>query len=191
MVATMTDTWGLDTWGYGETIVVIAVVLAVLLAVGWYLSYTAVRLDRLHHRVIGTAAALDAQLVRRAEAALEVAYLAGIDPASATLLATSAGRVLDFDGSWSQERLDAESELTEVLRATQAPASEQAVEVAELLDRVRGAGERVQLARRFHNESVREARDVRGQRAVRFLHLAGSAKVPLPINFDDDWPAAG
>lgn len=187
----MIEAWGIDRWGFGETIVVIAVVLAVLLAVGWYLSYTAVRLDRLHHRVIGTAAALDAQLVRRAEAALEVAYLAGIDPASATLLAASAGRALDCDGTWSQERLDAESELTGVLRATQAPLGEQDVEVAELLDRVRGAGERVQLARRFHNESVREARDVRGQRAVRFLHLAGYSKVPLPINFDDDWPGSG
>lgn len=186
----MMDALGIDTWGFGETIVVIAVVLAILLAIGWYLSYTAVRLDRLHHRVIGTAAALDAQLVRRAEAALEVAYLAGIDPASATLLATSSARALDFDGSWSQERLDAESELTEVLRATQRPAG-QGVEVEELLDRVRGAGERVQLARRFHNESVREVHDVRGQRAVRFLRLAGSAKVPKPINFDDDWPNVG
>jgi len=129
--------------------------------------------------------------VRRAEAALEVAYLAGIDPASATLLATSAGRALDQDQPWSQERLDAESELTEVLRATQAPDSEQPAEVEELIERLRGSGERVQLARRFHNESVREARDVRGQRLVRFLHLAGRAKVPLPINFDDDWPSTG
>lgn len=176
------------SWRVGEVVVVIAVILAVLLALGWYLSYTAVRLDRLHHRVKGTAAALDAQLVRRAEAALEVAYLAGIDPASATLLATSAGRALDQDEPWSQERLDAETELTEVLRATQAPDTQQPAEVEELIDRLRGAGERVQLARRFHNESVREARDVRGQRLVRFLHLAGRAKVPLPINFDDDWP---
>ena len=179
------------TWRVGEVVVVISVILAVLLALGWYLSYTAVRLDRLHHRVKGKAAALDAQLVRRAEAALEVAYLAGIDPASATLLATSAGRALDQDQPWSQERLDAESELTEVLRATQAPDSEQPAEVEELIERLRGSGERVQLARRFHNESVREARDVRGQRLVRFLHLAGRAKVPLPINFDDDWPSTG
>ncbi|WP_154402066.1 hypothetical protein [Ornithinimicrobium cavernae] len=180
---------GVD-WGPQEIAIIGAAVLAVLLALGWYLSYTAVRLDRLHHRVMGTAAALDAQLVRRAEAALEVAYIAGIDPASATLMAASAGQVLDQAETWSQERLDAESQLTGVLRATEAPDNAAGAEVVELLERLRGTGERVQLARRFHNEAVRETRDVRGQRLVRFLHLAGSAKVPLPITFDDDWPSA-
>lgn len=180
----------IERWGPLEFAILAATLLAVLLALGWYLSYTAVRLDRLHHRVKGTAAALDAQLVRRAEAALEVAYLAGIDPASATLLATSAGQALDHDEPWDDQRLDAESELTEVLRVTQEPTGADAAEVAELLDRLRGTGERVQLARRFHNEAVQEARDVRGQRLVRFLHLAGNARVPLPIEFDDDWPRA-
>lgn len=70
----------IETWGPLEYAILGAVIMAIVLAVGWYLSYTAVRLDRLHHRVMGTAAALDAQLVRRAEAALEVAYIAGIDP---------------------------------------------------------------------------------------------------------------
>lgn len=174
-------------WGVQEWVILSAILLAALLALGWYLSYTAVRLDRLHHRVIGTAAALDAQLVRRAEAALEVAYIAGIDPASATLMAAAAGDALDHDEPWSQQRLDAESNLSEVLRATQAPEPE-GVEVEELIERLRGTGDRVRLARRFHNESVSEARAVRGQRLVRFLHLAGHAKVPLPINFDDEWP---
>ncbi|WP_114907602.1 hypothetical protein [Ornithinimicrobium murale] len=177
-------------WGVQEWVILGSIVLAALLALGWYLSYTAVRLDRLHHRVIGTAAALDAQLVRRAEAALEVAYIAGIDPASAALMAASAGAALDQAETWSQDRLDAESQLSEVLRATHAPEPGEPVEVGELLERMRGTGERVKLARRFHNEAVQEARAVRGQRLVRFLHLAGSAKVPLPITFDDDWPAA-
>lgn len=173
-------------WGPLEFAIVGAVLLALLLAVGWYLSYTAVRLDRLHHRVIGTAAALDAQLVRRAEAALEVAYVAGIDPASATLLASASVQALDHDQPWSQERLDAESQLSEVIRLTESPTDGHLVEVEELLVRMQGARERVKLARRFHNEAVSEARQVRGQRLVRALRLAGSARVPLPINFDDD-----
>lgn len=177
-------------WELLEWLVVGAVVLAVLLAVGWYLSYTAVRLDRLHHRVIGTGAALDAQLVRRAEATLEVAYIAGIDPASAALLATAATEALDQEETWSQARLDSESQLTELLRVTQRDPGQEDAEGEQVLDRLRGTGERVQLARRFHNEAVAEARQVRGQRAVRFLHLAGTAKVPLPINFDDAWPPA-
>ena len=53
------------TWG--------VVVVAVLLGVAWYLSYSAARLDRLHTRAEGALSALDAQLVRRAEATLELA----------------------------------------------------------------------------------------------------------------------
>ena len=178
----------IERWGPLEFAILVATAVAMLLALGWYLSYTAVRLDRLHHRVKGTAAALDAQLVRRAEATLEVAYMTGIDRASATLLAASAGVALDHEEPWSDTRLDAESQLTEVLRVTEAPEGAERLEMAELLERLRGTGERVQLARRFHNEAVQEARDVRGQRLVRFLHLAGNARVPLPIDFDDDWP---
>ena len=51
--------------------VVGGIAMAVLIA--WYLSYGAARLDRLHARVEGALSALDAQLVRRAEATLELA----------------------------------------------------------------------------------------------------------------------
>ena len=50
--------------------------------------------------------------------------------------------MLDAEETWSQDRLDAESELTEVLRATQAPDAPQPAEVEELIDRLRGVGER-------------------------------------------------
>lgn len=66
---------------------VVALLLAGALAIAWYLSYTAARLDRLHARVEGSLAALDAQLVRRAEVALELANGADLDAASAFLLA--------------------------------------------------------------------------------------------------------
>lgn len=68
----------------------VAVVVALLLGLAWYLSYTAARLDRLHARVEGSLASLDAQLVRRAEAAAEYAQATALDPASALLLASSA-----------------------------------------------------------------------------------------------------
>ena len=45
---------------------IVTLVVAVLIAFAWYLTYTAARLDRLHTRMEGTYAALDAQLVRRA-----------------------------------------------------------------------------------------------------------------------------
>ena len=51
----------MDPWAW------VAVVVAALALIAWYLSYTAARLDRLHARVEGTLSSLDAQLVRRAE----------------------------------------------------------------------------------------------------------------------------
>ncbi len=68
-------------------------VLAVLLA-AWYLSFSASRLDRLHHRVEGSRATLDAQLVRRAEAAIELATSGLLDPASGLLVAGAAADAL-------------------------------------------------------------------------------------------------
>ena len=64
--------------------------VGVLVALGWYLSYSAARLDRLHARVEGTLAALDAQLVRRAEATLELVNSATLDAASSLMLASAA-----------------------------------------------------------------------------------------------------
>ena len=48
-------------------------VLAVVVVIAWYLSWTATRLDRLHGRIETARATLDAQLLRRALAALDLA----------------------------------------------------------------------------------------------------------------------
>ena len=104
----------------------VAVVVALLLALAWYLSYTAARLDRLHARVEGSLASLDAQLVRRAEAAAEYAQVAALDPASALLLASSAADSLQAADSAlitddvqqvgvPVERAQAETALTQTL----------------------------------------------------------------------------
>ncbi len=103
-------------------VIVGLVALAALL--GWYLSFSASRLDRLHHRVEGSRAALDAQLVRRAEAAVELATSGLLDPSSALLVAGAAAEALaageretapgaDGDGS---DRETAESDLSHALR---------------------------------------------------------------------------
>ena len=46
-----------------DTLAWVVTVVAVLLVLGWYLSFSASQLDRLHHRVETLRAALDAQLV--------------------------------------------------------------------------------------------------------------------------------
>jgi hypothetical protein len=164
----------------GDVLAVVGPVLAVLLAVGWYLSYTAVRLDRLHTQNIATTAALDAQVVRRADATVDAAYGGDLDPASAALLLDAAGAALALTGEWSPQRCAAETELTEVLR----------VVVPEPGPALRGAAERVQLARRFHNEVVDRTLQVRRRRVVRVLHLAGRRPLPGKVVFDDAWPQA-
>ena len=67
----------------------ISLLFAMLLTV-WYLSFTATRLDRLHHRVETTWANLDAALQQRAGIALEIARSGVLDPASSVILSTAA-----------------------------------------------------------------------------------------------------
>src|SRR6476469_1892342 len=77
------------------TLPTLLAVLLVLALLAWYVSFSASRLDRLHHRVEGARNALDAQLVRRAEAAVELATSGALDPATALLLAGAATDALD------------------------------------------------------------------------------------------------
>ena len=71
-------------------------VIIVLIGVAWYLSYSAARLDRLHAKVEGAMSVLDAQLVRRAEAALELANSGVLDPATATRITGGVAMVGDI-----------------------------------------------------------------------------------------------
>lgn len=190
-----------------DVLQVATIVALVLLAAAWYLSYSASRLDRLHAKVEGAVSALDAQLVRRAEATLELATSGSVDPATALLLADAASEALDrhthhplshdpLDGQTFAGREGTETNLTETLRAV---LSEEAVgglraEVgsagAESLARVEASALRVQLARRFHNDAVREVRRVRTKKVVRLFRLAGHAALPQRVDFDDDLPPA-
>ncbi|WP_313896000.1 hypothetical protein [Streptomyces sp. YIM 98790] len=169
------------------TVIWIAVVL---LLIGVYLSWTAGRLDRLHARIDAARAALDAQLLRRASATLELATSGVFDPASAMVLyqAAHAARRAPED-----EREVAESELSQALRAvlgdreqltavSEVPGGPEAV--AELAAAVR----RVPMARRFHNDAVRAARALRRHRKVRWFRLAGHAPFPMAFDMDDEAP---
>ncbi|MGB5936465.1 MAG: hypothetical protein WBG76_11420, partial [Ornithinimicrobium sp.] len=157
----------------------IGLLLAVLLAIGWYLSYTAVRLDRLHTRLDATAAALEAQLVRRAQGAVDLAYEGVLDPASAALVLDAAQQTLQHTGLWTKQRAEAESSLTQILDVVAADLpQEQQSEIAE-------RGMRVRLARTFHNEAVAITRSVREQSLVRWLHLAGHTDPPQRVEFVD------
>lgn len=175
--------------------------LTVLLLLAWYLSFSASRLDRLHHRVESSRAALDAQLVRRAASAVEAAQM--LDPSSGLLLADAGAEALaagdsqqpTLDGTnpAAPEREEAENELSRALHAAigdpeHADRLRTEVLAADALDVLAQACERVQLARRFHNDAVAQAQRMRRKRVVRWARLAGRADLPQMFEIDDSLP---
>jgi hypothetical protein len=175
----------------------LALPLAVLLALAllaWYLSFSASRLDRLHHRVEGARSALDAQLVRRAEAAVELAASGWLDPASGLLVAGAAAEALESGETDGGQRERAESDLTRALQVAlddETAAQLRADPVpAGMLTRLGAACHRVRLARRFHNDAVTDACRVRRKRVVRWARLAGYAPEPQTFEMDDASPPA-
>jgi len=178
-------------------------VVLLLLALGWYLSYLAARLDRLHHRVESSRAALEARLARRASIAREVGR--ALEPPAGAELIAAAGRTLstatpargsDVRGVLILElpvSEPAENDLTRALhRAFDDPATVTRLRsdpaTAALLDELISAGERVQLARRFHNDAVAHAQRMRRKWIVRRARLAGRAELPQMVEIDDSSP---
>lgn len=185
-----------------ETLTWVAVTLVVVVLLAWYLTYSAARLDRLHAKVEGSLAALDAQIVRRAEAALELGTAGLLDPATSLILVDAASESLEraserhngdlLRGQTFAGREGAESNLTEALSVALTPATVSEVrmrggEMAEdVLGRLQAASLRVQLARRFHNQAVTEVQRVRRKAIVRLFRLAGRAPMPGTVEFDDE-----
>jgi hypothetical protein len=161
-------------------------VTAVLAVVVVYLSWTAGRLDRLHGRLDAARAALDAQLYRRSAVALEVAMSGALDPATALLVADAIRRART---GTDEERELAESDLSKAL-ATAFPepgsveTAEGGAEAVELLAELGAACRRVEMARRFHNDTVATTRALRGRRLVRWFRLAGRAPMPQTVEMD-------
>ncbi|MFD2024010.1 hypothetical protein [Promicromonospora aerolata] len=183
-----------------------ALVALGMLAVGLVLAWRgASRLDRLHRKVAASRIALDAQLVRRASTAVELAASGALDPASAVLVAdaaytasdvgpvTSPAAALQMDGL-GPDRERAESGLTATLReAMGAPEAIRTLLAGPSGDVVAGlaaAWYRATLARRFHNEAVAQARRVRRLWYVRLFRLAGHAPMPRTVELDDALPHA-
>ncbi|MEU7477687.1 NUDIX domain-containing protein [Lentzea sp. NPDC042327] len=151
------------------TTVVVAIVIALVLA-AWILAI-ANRLDRLHVRTDAAWAALDAALARRA-----VVTRALLDPS----LSAAASRA---EAASRADREMAENELSGLLGALDRSSLPPAA-LAELAD----AEERVVLARRVHNDAVRDTLLQRRRRIVRWLRLAGTA--PQPSYFEIAEPTA-
>ncbi len=155
-------------------IVLGVLVLLALALIGLWAYQTANRLDRLHVRYDLSWQALDAALARRAVVARAVsaaAYSApGAEPEGRRLtrLADAAERAP------RPQRETAENELSASLAMVDTSRLPIAL-VAELAD----AEARVLLARRFHNDAVRDTLALRQRPAVRVLRLGGRAALPV------------
>lgn len=150
--------------------IALGLLAAVLLVGGAWAFLTADRLDRLHVRYDLSWQALDGILARRAVVARAVATDAyGNSPAGRRLAALADAAERAPRGG----REAAENELSAALALVD-PASLPIALVAEMAD----AEARVLLARRFHNDAVRDTVALRERPLVRWLHLGGTAAAP-------------
>ena len=164
----------------------VVVALVVVVALGLWLSWTASRLDRVHHRIEVARASLDTHLLRRSGAALELATSGTLDPARSLLLVDVASEARAAEDDFES----AESDLSEALRAVLADADEVRAlladeEVGPLLTELAADCRKVELSRRFHNDVVVSARSLRSRRRVRWLRLAGHAAALRTVDLDD------
>jgi 8-oxo-dGTP pyrophosphatase MutT (NUDIX family) len=174
---------------------VVAVVLLLLVLLGFVAwGYrTANRLDRLHVRYDLSWQALDAALGRRAVVARAVAANAFGGPADAEARQLVA-RADAAEAAPRPAREACENKLSAALALVD-PAAGPAGLVAELAD----AEARVVLARRFHNDAVRDTLALRERRLIRWFRLAGTAALPTYFEIAEqaqalrhaDHPAAG
>jgi hypothetical protein len=88
----------------------------VVLALGvWWVWVAASRLDRLHRKVGASRAVVDAQLVRRATVAAELATSGLLDPASSVLLGEASWAALAVGGSSAATTVVLPADLAELL----------------------------------------------------------------------------
>ncbi|GAA1986576.1 membrane protein [Isoptericola halotolerans] len=201
------------SWSEAALLTVVLLGLAL-----WWVWVAASRLDRLHHKVVASRLALQAQLDRRVRTSLDLASSGLLDPASSVLVADAAfavtatversgeqdGPAETVDGVPSPaeafaltglpvERERAESALSVTLRSVLEDAEavsglRASVPGDELVDDLAASWYRAQLARRFHNEAVAQAQRARRPRRARWLRLAGRAPWPQTVELDDQMP---
>ena len=151
-----------------------ALLIAALVAIAVWAVRTANRLDRRHVRYDLSWQALDAALGRRAVVARAVAVDAyGERPEARRLVALADAA----ENAPRTSREACENELSTALETV-----DPARVPLGLLDELADAETRVLLARRFHNDAVRDTLALRERRPVRWLKLGGRA--PLPSYFE-------
>ena len=164
---------------FNQLIVVILILLII-----WYLSFSASRLDRLHHRVETSLATLDSLLQKRAAIATEIIRESNLDPASAYLISSSARTARD---AMIADRSEAESVLSESLKMIQEISYDESLELpSDLLVELSDVTAKIKVAINLHLEAVNAAKNVRRKLIIRLFRLAGKAPEPVRYAFEDD-----
>jgi hypothetical protein len=156
---------------------IMALMIIIGMILGWWIIWLATRVDRAHARAVRAWAVLDAALAQRAQRALELVLLPGIDPATALLVSDAAAAALEPNLS-RHDRERAETDLSHLLDAVGSmhPAT------ASRLDAERS---RASICRRLHNDAVATALSLRRRYTIRILRLAGRAVEPRPFEMAD------
>ena len=155
-----------------------------VLVVAWYLTFTATRLDRLHHRVETSWANLDVLLQKRAAVALEIAHSDIADPASTVLLTAAAYQARDAN---IQSRSQAESGLSGALGLLLEDAEHLATAAdSALLTELSSLTDKIRVAIAIHTDAVSRTQMVRRKFIVRIFRLAGTAPLPITYEFETD-----
>ena len=150
----------------------------------WYLSYSATRLDRLHHRVETSWANLDGLLTRRAAVALEIAKSNIADPASSLLLTAAAHQARDAQ---MQSRSQAESGLSGALGLLLSDGHlVNGVIEKDLLRELSELTDKIRIAIAMHVDAVTRTQLVRAKLVFRVFRLAGRAPLPVTYEFETD-----
>lgn len=158
--------------------------ILVVIVSGWYLSFTATRLDRLHHRVETSWANLDVLLQKRAAVALEIAHSDIADPASSMLLTAAAYQARDAN---IQNRSQAESGLSGALGLLLEDSEHLATAAdSALLTELSALTDKIRVAIAIHTDAVARTQMVRGKVVVKSFRLAGTAPLPITYEFETD-----
>jgi hypothetical protein len=150
----------------------------------WYLSYSATRLDRLHHRVETSWANLDGLLQRRAAIAIEIARSDISDPASSLLLTFAAHQAREAS---VRDRSQAETGLTGALGILiESSTSISGPIEQDLIRELKELTEKIKMAISMHVDAVTRTQMIRKKWFMRFFRLAGSAPEPVTYEFEGD-----
>jgi hypothetical protein len=160
------------------------VILFIIALLGWYLSFLATRLDRLHHRVETSWANLDSLLQRRAAIAIEIARSEISDPASSLLLTFAAHQAREAS---VKDRSQAETGLSGALGILlETSTAVQNLAEQDLLRELTELNEKIKVAVALHVESVNRTQLIRSKWIIRTFRLAGRAPLPVTYEFEAD-----